>query len=126
MFRLRPTTFQTIITRPTAIAAIITIVVIDMNITFAERMMFTSIPVRPFSACTPVTDCEPRNVSPGIDAVKVVLVSACTRLSKDDALIGRPGDLAISSGMMFLVSLAWGLPGIVTNNHRITLWRSNG
>ena len=48
MFRLRLTTFKTMITIPTAIAAIITIVVTEMNITFNDRIIFTSIPVNPF------------------------------------------------------------------------------
>ena len=48
MFRLPFTTFETMITIPTAIAAIITIVVTDMNITFSDRSIFTSIPVKRF------------------------------------------------------------------------------
>jgi len=48
MFRLRLTTCKTMITIPTANAAIITIVVTEMNTTLVERIKFTSIPVSPF------------------------------------------------------------------------------
>ena len=94
------TTLKTMITSATANAAIITIVVTEMKITFHERISFTSIPVRPFKASALRTDCEPRNVSPGIEAVASSSYRrAC--VSPGTLSIGQATRFAIASGTMF-------------------------
>ncbi len=89
------TIFTTIATNPTASAAIINMVVTEMKITFNERLRSTSIPVRPFSPCALSRTFQSRNVRPGIEAEKIVLVSACTCFSRAEVPTGRPGDLRV-------------------------------
>lgn len=53
MFRLSLTTRTTMNTNPNASAAIITIVVTEIYMTFVERIRLNSIPVKPFKASRP-------------------------------------------------------------------------
>src|SRR5271169_1683528 len=90
-------------TNPTAIAAIINMLVIEMRITDEERLGLTSIPVKPVMLSVPWMAVEPRNDNPGIDAVKMVFVSTCPRFvkadvetGKDDVSTGTPAEFASS------------------------------
>lgn len=78
----------------------------EMVATILDRLSFNSIPVRPCAFCALRTNCEPRNVSPDIEAVKIALVSGYTRFSADNVPTGRPSDLAGFFGTV-------AIPGIV-------------
>ena len=73
--QLRLTTFKVMTNTPMERAAINNIVAIEMAITLRERAKCNSIPVRPFKASALGMFCDPLNVSPGIEAEKIVLVS---------------------------------------------------